>query len=450
MNRVQKIAIVYVVLIVAVVYGYAVGRFKVFPYASLESLVQDYKNFAKGDAMEKKSSVVAKLKNDLGLSPERWTYTYPKRASAKTKLAEYPTLKSRSDLPLIFVDENHRAGYRVIVGALDLPDAFWGALLISPDGEIIHSWNLSTAHLNAKASTEQLKNLYGVHVSPDGSIIYTMQERGGGLVKVDACSNILWSLEGDFHHVVSPDENGYFWTFTGLQGAFDQNMVRVSIATGEIEETIDMADVRKANPNIHIWDLYPFSLNRKKSLMIRGEMAHGNDIEPLPTSLAQYFPQFEPGDLLISYATTNLIFVLDPNTLKVKWWLVGVSDLQHDPDWEAPGVISILSNNPRVAKPHSDIVTIDPNSMEFEVSLEGASVDFMTIINGRHQLTEFETQFVTSSQQGWAFEVDSEGVIVFSFLNNVDSQADKALHLSESLRYKEDYFDTQFWNECQR
>jgi hypothetical protein len=113
-------------------------------------------------------------------------------------------------------------------------------------------------------------------------------------------------------------------------------------------------------------------------------------------------------------------------------------------------VISIVSNNPRAAKPHSDIVTVDPGSMEFEVSLEGATVNFMTIINGRHQLTEFGTRFVTSSQQGWAFEVDSEGVIVFSFLNNVDSQAGKAMHLSESLRYKEDYFDTQFWNECQR
>ena len=57
-------------------------------------------------------------------------------------------------------------------------------------------------------------------------------------------------------------------------------------------------------------------------------MTHGNDIDPLPAALAPDFPQFAPDDLVISYATTNLLFVLDPESLKVKWWRVGITDYQ--------------------------------------------------------------------------------------------------------------------------
>jgi hypothetical protein len=449
MNRIQKFAIAYVLIMVVGIYGYAIGRFKVFPYDSIEPFVQNYLAFAKGDSMEKKTSVVAKLKNDLGVSPDRWAYSYPALAAENTLPADHPTLDRGRDAPLVFVDDAHRAGYRVIIGALDLQDTFWGALLLDSEGKIIHSWSLTTAHLPAKSATDLLKNLYGVHVFPDGSIIFLMQERGGGIVKVDACSKVLWNLEGEFHHVVSPDEHGYFWSFIGQQKAFDQNMVKISVDTGEIVQLIDMVDVRKANPDLHIWDLYQYKFESRKALKANGDMTHGNDIEPLPQALAADFPDYEPGDLVVSYATSNLVFIVNPETLKVKWWRIGVSDLQHDPDWEEGGFISILSNNSRSIKGYSDIVTINPVTMEHKVTLEGSTVGFKTIVNGQHQLTPFGTRFVTSANQGWAFEVNQEGAIVFSFVNNVESENGKALHLSEALRYQEDYFDTQFWNNCE-
>jgi len=282
-----------------------------------------------------------------------------------------------------------------------------------------------------------------LHIFPDGSVIFNMQERGGAIVKVDACSNVVWNLEGPFHHVISPDEHGYFWSFSGHSGPYDQNMVKVSQETGEIVQTIDMEKVRQANPGLNIWNLALFGDKGA------GHMTHGNDIEPLPSHLAPDFPDFEPGDLVISYATTNLIFVLDPETLGVKWWRVGISDFQHDPDWEAGGKISIYSNNAhRSVKEFSDIVTINPQTMEFQVTLEGADMGFKSDANGRHQLTPFGTRYVTSSKQGWAFEVDETGKIVSSFVNTIDLSGGLALHLSEAWRFKENYFDEQFWLKC--
>jgi hypothetical protein len=63
-------------------------------------------------------------------------------------------------------------------------------------------------------------------------------------------------------------------------------------------------------------------------------MTHANDVDPLPQHLVADFPGLEAGDLAISYASTNLVFILNPQTLLVKWWRVGVSDFHHDPDWK--------------------------------------------------------------------------------------------------------------------
>jgi hypothetical protein len=448
MNLVQKLAIAYVLIVLAIIYGYAVGRFQVFPYDTVESLVQNYQDFAEGDSMERKTSVATKIKSDLGGDPGRWTYHYPALADANSSPRSIEALDNRSDAPRVYVADEHREGYRVIIGALQLRNTFWGGLLLNPDGDIIHSWDLSSSHLKSTARNDLLKNLYGVHVYPDGSVIFVMQERGGGIVKVDACSNIVWSLPGLFHHVVSPDEHGNIWSFTGKQSTLDQDMVKISAETGKILETIKMVDIRRANPDIYVWDLYKFSFADRAELYATGNMTHGNDIEPLPTHLAEDFPNYSPGDLLISYATNNLVLVLDPNTLKIKWWRIGISDLQHDPDWEPDGKVSILSNNPRSGKFNSDIVTVDLDQMKHEVSLAGDSVGFLTIINGRHQLTPWNTRLVTSAQQGWVFEVDEHGEVVFSFVNNINHEEKKSLHVSEAWRLKEDYFDNSFWNTC--
>ena len=167
--------------------------------------------------------------------------------------------------------------------------------MLGPDGEIIHTWGLSTAHLPTNNAKEQLKNLYGVHVFPDGSVIFNMQEDGGGIVKVDACSNVVWNLEGEYHHVISPDEHGYFWSFVGGTKTYDQDMVKVSIDSGEIVQRIDMAAVRDANPELHIWNLQNVVFRNVKHLKKKGNMTHGNDIEPASCSPGPVLSAIRPG-----------------------------------------------------------------------------------------------------------------------------------------------------------
>lgn len=452
MNKVQIFGITYLVVSVVALYSFAVGRFKIFPYEYIEGYVENFEKFAVGDPLEGHTTVMDKLMNDAGLSFDRVLYVYPEVARTNAKSVSYKTLSTRPESPLIYIDPAHREGYRVIVGAFKLEDTFWGALLISPEGEIIHSWNLSTSHLKGNNAEDNFKNLYGVHVFPDGSIIFGMHQSGGGIVKVDACSKNVWDLDGFYHHAVSPGDDGTFWSLEGLK-LLDQDLVQVSIETGEILKTIRMKDVRDANPFVHIWHLQPPGFSNLEMLNEQSDMSHANDVDPLSQDMAKHFPQFEPGDLAISYATTNLIFVLDPDSLQVKWWRVGMGDFQHDPDWEPNGRIVIFNNNLRAEsletpRKVSDIVSIDPRSMDFEIIHRGETLGFRSKANGRHQLTNFGTRMITSSQQGWAYEVDQDDRVVFSFVNNMNFKAHKALHLSEAWRLDANYFSSPFWKTC--
>ena len=198
-----------------------------------------------------------------------------------------------------------------------------------------------------------------------------------------------------------------------------------------------MKNVRAANPNLYIFDL-------QRTPEVE-EAVHANAVEPLPQRLAGAFPGFKAGDLLISYNTTNLLFVIDPETLKVKWWRCGPWDRQHDPHWNADGSISVLSNNMRAVergdRSCSDIVTIDPTSLKSAVLLRGDDYGCFTRINGRQHWTDAGTLLITSSTQGRVFEVDRSGRVVFDFINLYDAEKHQTLHTSYACYVGDESFN---------
>lgn len=49
------------------------------------------------------------------------------------------------------------------------------------------------------------------------------------------------------------------------------------------------------------------------------DITHLNDVKPLPPSMADEYPLFRAGDLLVSIRNLHLVFVYDPATDEIKW-----------------------------------------------------------------------------------------------------------------------------------
>lgn len=441
MNKIQIFALSYLLVLAVFIWGMAVGRYEVFPYEIISSIKSSIMLFAKED---QHLSAQEKILSDLNVKPSRFLHSYPLTTAADYRELQIRGIRSRREPPRMKLTEQAPKGYRVLFGAFDFEETFWGALLIDSAGEIVHQWRLSSDDLPLNQEPGHRKNMYGIGLLSDGSVIFSMQEPAGGIVKADVCSRSVWSLEGKFHHTVSvAEDEKTFWTFEGDQVQFDNILALVDVEKGNIIKRIDMKDVRAANPDIDVFQLQKYTYRDDKS-----DSTHGNDIDPLPASLRDDFREFEPGDLLLSFRVINLVMVLNPNTLKIKWWRVGVWAKQHDPDWNKGGLISVFDNDAGGKGKVSHIKAIDPQTYDYNVLVDGSRYNFFSIINGEHQLTEHGTILITSNTQGRVFEVDGRGEVVFDFLNVYDFKGNETLHMSKAIFLSPDFFNFDRFPKC--
>ncbi len=339
----------------------------------------------------------------------------------------------RRAAPHLYISPERKPRLTFIYGVFDFDDGLHGAILIDENGKVAHRWRLMENPDNLESKPNIRLYPHGVQVYPDGSVIFIF-DFGTSINKVDACSNYIWSnpANRDFNHSLAQDAEGMIWTPAGPPDWFD----RIDPASGEVIQSISMAELVWANPDLGIFS--PRSEHYAQGRQWQGDPFHVNDLEPLLPEMADAFPMFEVGDMLVSFRALNLIFVFDPDTLKVKWWRQGISQQQHDPDWMADGTIMIFDN--RWDNPPSKLIKINPATNEVTTVLDGGDYDFFTINRGKAQ--EYEGDLiVTSSKQGRVFEVDPTGQVVFDFVNTYDDSEGLRALVSEAIALPVDYFE---------
>lgn len=311
-----------------------------------------------------------------------------------------------------------RPGWRMLAGAFEIDGKVQNAaLLLSPDFEVVHAWPLKERRTDGKTPQPPYRKfVHGIELLADGSLVYTY-DNSVSLQRIDVCARQLWSQGGNFHHAVTLDETGEtVWTF-GDYDLFKQ----IDVETGRTLREFTARKIIAANP-----DIDPFGARMKHEdrpnenpRIDPGEWMddpfHFNDVDPLPAALAPAFPQFETGDLLVSARTLNMVFVVDPDTLEMKWWRAGETMRQHDPEWMPNGEILIYDN--RMGRGRSDLVAIDPRSFAKRIVFNGDENGFYSRIRGKVERLEGDHLLVTSPQQGRVFELDAGGRVVAEFFN---------------------------------
>ena len=159
------------------------------------------------------------------------------------------------------------------------------------------------------------------------------------------------------------------------------------------------------------------------------ELVHVNDIEELGSRLADRFPQFNPGDLLVSLRNRHMLIVVDPVTHDVKWHQTGPWIRQHDPDFTARGTISVFNNNLDLTPTGtifggSNIIEINPVTRVSNIKYgSGPDQPMYSGSFGKHQILEMTTGeniLITESEAGRVLEVDAEGEIVWEFIRTFE------------------------------
>ncbi len=400
-------------------------------------LIQDTKALLEGDAERSVENSVAKLSNDLGGVPHRHLVKprVPFEPVSGHRPVQSLPLRDVRDLPTVALAPDAPQGFRLLHGTFAFEDALHGVVLLAPDGSVLRHWEITQEDVEWNHRPDTNINPHGVAINPEGALFLAF-DGGTSLRRMNWCGAVDWVTMGGFHHSVDLNEDGVLWTWGQVKHdqPFGAYMLRMDPATGSVLDSIKLTDVIAANPDIDIFAIRQKDTNTTSTY--EEDPWHANDVEALSARQAQYYEQLAAGDLLVSLRSLNLVFIMDPESLHVKWWRQGLVRRQHDPDFNDRGTISIYDNNMHRGK--SRIVDLDPVSYAASTTVAGDQHKFYSWRRGKHQELPDGSWLVTSAEQGRVFEVGSDGSVQFEFLNRFDDE--RVLTLAEAIWLAPDYF----------
>ena len=372
-ERIIKIAFVVSFGVLCLVYGVLAVLYNLFPAPQIIE--------ARGTAID----LAQYWRNDLSLEPTR--HLVP--ADDPDRVA-YHVLRPDLVPP----------GATMIGGLAPDREKLQGVTLYDELGVEIYHWSIDYEALDVDGEGEANVMLHGLLPFADGSLAVTF-DNGNVIARVDACGKALWVTPGRFHHGVTAGDDGVIWSWD------EEILVKLDAETGEILDEIALeADLIEAKDLYGVFSIH--TVENPDGITYQGSAFHANDVEPLTRDLAPAFPEFEPGDLLISLRELNLVAVLDPDSRELRWWIHGPWFRQHDPDFLPDGRISVFDN--RMGLGASQIVVIDPKTNEWEVTLKGSDeLPFYTWQRGTHQILPNGDILVTEPERGRVFMTDADG-----------------------------------------
>lgn len=334
--------------------------------------------------------IAANWKNDIGLEPTRHLVkpvdgnTDPKRG-----LSGKPT----------------NDGFTLIAGLNEKEgETFHTVRLYDSAGEEVHRWPVNYNLLDEERQPQNVM-LHGMEVFEDGSLALTF-DGGAAIARIDACGKPMWKQNDRYHHSINRDGQGNLVTLV------DDDITRLNEDTGEILSRISIAkemvegENRDQNALLNIRTRTPE--NAEEDISFLADPFHTNDAEPLRPEMADAFPMFEVGDVLLSLRELNMISVVDPDTGKIKWWRYGPWFKQHDPDFQPDGSITVYDN--ATGEGRSRIMSIRPGEDQVKTLFAGSEeVPFYSWRRGKHQILPNENILLTEAEGGRVLEVTPDG-----------------------------------------
>ncbi len=357
--------------------------------------------------------------NDLGIEPTRHIAPARHRGNGVTRW------ESESTAP----------GLTFLAGLID---GDIKVQLIQLDGGVVREWPIAYNALVQEAGIsldlKEARRNWNVHIHgalalPDGSIVFSF-DGGHGLFRVDRCGQVLWGLSEDYHHSLHYDSSsGTLWSPVDT---WSPKIAEITL-DGTVLRVVDIREIMLDADRKGVIDV----------LHERNDPWHFNDAETLDPSMADAFPLFEAGDLVVSARNANLLAVVDPDTSQLKWHQTGPWHRQHDPDFTADGRIVVFDN--RMGAPPSQILAVTPQSGVVDVIYRPEDEEsFYTFRRGKQEVLANGNILITESEAGRVFEINADDDIVWEYISRFDE--DHIGYVTNARRYPPGYFEVTDWS----
>jgi len=318
--------------------------------------------------------------------------------------------------------------------------------LIDMDGQIVHEWVVRT-------SVQSYCRLL-----PNGNLLYPTHDRSEvprgtcGLREIDRQSNVLWYYRCRIDHDFQVLNNGDLLIHTitdNMCPVLGQELKRQPYL---IEINRDKELVWEWRGEEHIKELERLLSPRQwQHVMNRAhgefafDWAHNNTCQVIgPNAVweeekaTRSFQIFKPGNIVISYRSSDVIAVIDRSCGEIVWaWGPGELDGQHKPHMLGNGNILIFDNG--TLRGYSRVLELNPLSkkIEWEYTSEPEESFLSRYISSAQRLPNGNT-LICEGSKGRLFEVTPEKEIVWDFVNPYGNEHTRT-NVYRCLRYSQEY-----------
>jgi hypothetical protein len=342
-----------------------------------------------------------------------------------------------------------------------------GAFLIDMRGQPVHHWDTPNweARLyepDVAGGSKKVHNFkpsfYGLHLDSSGDLLAVSHGAppvgGCRLAKLDKNSNLLWESSAPIHHDIDVADDGTIYAVqaelletmpAGLEHldpphrsdqllvlSSEGNLLKPPISIVEAIRNSPYAMLLSAVGRLseverdQLLSLTPAAMRDASAapiiqygsptdgLQAGFDLLHANYVEVLKPKLADKFPAFKAGQVMISMRRIDTIAVLDVDACSVVWAASGPWRQQHDPHFLDNGHLLIFDNH---GGPNgSRVIEYDPQTQAFPWWYpDGKGQPFKTPDRGMAQRLPNGNTLVVDSQGGQIMEVSPSGQLVWSY-----------------------------------
>lgn len=392
-------------------WGYASGRYQVFPNAWLEPVITEVLAYWEGARRDNVAELVA--------------LDHQEHASDVAGSGFMLLDPGFKDEGFLLISRYSKAHKQTVVELFDIANQ-----------RVMHTWvpDLEAIFKAAPGFTSGINTRVAYRsqnplLMPNGDIVTGSGE--GPLVRLDLCGKPVWAIDRHFHHSLEQDASG--------------NIVAASMTSrNELIPGVKVRDdgiaiISPEGEVIREYSLSQIFLDNDLDTLLFGvgvfeeDRFHLNDVQPLRGKSAS-------DGLLLSMRNLSTVALFKPETGKIEWLKTGPWLNQHDAEDLGNGWVSIFGNQ-FIRGPEkfhhedrSEIFFYQPRTGRIKTPFRQIFADekIRTAYEGRAQILDNGDAFVEETLRFRLIRM-SEQKLRWVYVNNVTAKTGGALHWSRYL-----------------